>query len=68
MATIITTALRSRREAQGMKQIELAARAGVAVSTVLRAEKWKFKLTPTVAEKLARVLRCKPADITGESE
>ena len=55
--------LRARRITQGIKQIELAARAGVSLATVNKTERWGFPVSKPTAAKLAKVLRCKPSEI-----
>ena len=58
-----TNRLRERRIAQGIKQIELAARAGVSLATLNKSECWGFRVSPPVAERLAKALNCKPSEI-----
>ena len=48
---------------QGIKQIELAARAGVSLATLNKAECWGFRVSLPVAERLAKALNCKPSEI-----
>jgi len=60
-----TSRLRNYRLAAGLKQVELAAHAGVGIATLNKAEKWGFPLSPPVAERLAKVLGCKPDEIMG---
>ena len=63
MTTIRNTKLRERRIAQGIKQIELAARAGVSIATLNKAECWGFRVSLPVAERLAKAQNCKPSEI-----
>jgi DNA-binding XRE family transcriptional regulator len=48
--------LRDCRERRGLKQIELASRAGVSLSTVNRLEGWNFRAAPSTAKRLAVAL------------
>lgn len=64
MSTRITTnRLRQCRVAQGIKQVELAALSGVSIATVNKCERWGFRLTPPVAERLAKALGCKSTEL-----
>jgi transcriptional regulator with XRE-family HTH domain len=55
--------LKQLREARGLTQRELARRAGLNPLTVARLEDGKGDLTPPTAERLARVLGVKIADL-----
>lgn len=63
MKSIQTVTLKDRRELAGLKQVQLAALAGVGVATVNKCERWGFPLSTATAAKLATVLRCEPGDL-----
>jgi transcriptional regulator with XRE-family HTH domain len=68
--TTTKSRLREIRERKGLKQVELAARAGVSLATVNKAECWGFRLSQPTAARLATALGCNVGDllpnITGE--
>jgi transcriptional regulator with XRE-family HTH domain len=53
--------LRDLRIRAGMSQIELAERAGVARTTIVRLEGGDPNVLPSTVKKLARALRVRPA-------
>jgi len=55
--------LRECRIAQGIKQVELAAHAGVSLATVNKAERWGFPVSHETARRLAAVLRADAEEI-----
>ena len=61
--TTTNNRLRDRRVAQGMKQVELAARSRVSLATVNKLERWGFPVSSETAKKLAAALRCDPSEI-----
>lgn len=54
--------MRNRRLELALSQEEVAERAGLARSTVLKAEAGR-RLRPSTIRKLARALRCRPSDL-----
>ena len=54
--TISQNRLRNLRVARGMKQVEMASRAGVGVSTINRLERWQFAASVPIAKRLAAAL------------
>lgn len=66
MSPTRTTHLRHARTRNGLKQCELACKAGVGISSLCMWERgWKKPTLPT-AEKLARVLHCAVQDLFPE--
>lgn len=63
MRTKYQNRLREIRKRQGIKQVELAVKSAIAISTVNRLECWPFPASIEVAEKLAAALGCRPTDI-----
>jgi DNA-binding XRE family transcriptional regulator len=59
------TRLREVRQKAALTQLELAERAGVARTTVMRLEAGWKNPNPHTVRKLARVLRVKPVDLMG---
>jgi transcriptional regulator with XRE-family HTH domain len=55
--------LRELRLRSALSQADLADRAGLARTTVVRLEKGDPNSTPTTLRKLARALRVKPAEL-----
>jgi transcriptional regulator with XRE-family HTH domain len=46
-----------------MSQTELAARAGVALATLNRIERWHFRVNESTARKLAEALGCEAGEL-----
>lgn len=59
--------LRERRQAAELAQAGLAVRAGVSPSVIAMVEKWGYRPTERVRERIARALSCAPHDIWPES-
>ena len=57
------TRLRELRLRAAMTQSELAERAGIARTTIIRLEQGHPEVLPTTVRKLARALRVKPTDL-----
>ena len=55
--------LRELRLRAAMTQLELAERAGIARTTIIRLEQGDPNVLPTTLRKLARALRVKPTDL-----
>ena len=55
--------LRELRLRAAMTQLELAERAGIARTTIVRLEQGDPNVLPTTLRKLARALRVKPTDL-----
>jgi len=55
--------LREIRLARGWSLTELSWRSGVSISTLCRAEKWGFKVSPQTADRLAGALGCDVGDV-----
>jgi DNA-binding XRE family transcriptional regulator len=55
--------LRELRTAAGLAQQGLAVRAGVSPTLIVTVEKWGYRPTERVREKIASALECAPADI-----
>jgi ribosome-binding protein aMBF1 (putative translation factor) len=51
-----TNEIRESREARGMKQVELAARAGVSVALLNRTERWHLLVSLVTAQRIADAL------------
>jgi len=58
-----TNRLRERRIAQGLLQVQLASISGVSIATVNKCERWGFRVSPPVAERLANALSCKSTEL-----
>jgi transcriptional regulator with XRE-family HTH domain len=56
--------LRRLRLRDGLTQTDLAERAGITASTVLRLENDQHPPLPSTVRKLARALGCRPRDLT----
>jgi DNA-binding XRE family transcriptional regulator len=58
--------LRELRLEAALSQADLAERAGVARTTIVRLEAGDPNVLPSTLRKLARALRCKPTDLWKE--
>ena len=59
-------AIQTQRENKGWTREELADAAGIAASTVWRAETGRHSLTQPILRKLAKALGCSVADLLDE--
>jgi DNA-binding XRE family transcriptional regulator len=62
------TRLRALRLRAALTQADLAERAGVARTTIVRLEQGDPNVLPTTLRKLAKALRVKPTDLWEEEE
>lgn len=51
-----TNRIKEKRKARGMKQVELAARAGVSVALLNRTERWHLPVSIATAQRIANAL------------
>ncbi len=58
--------LKEHRKRRGLTQEELAKLSGVSRPTIARLETTDTRATPETARKLARALKVKPHELTGE--
>ena len=63
MTTTTKNHLRAWRQRAGLKQVELAAKSGVSLATLNKAECWGFGVSPSTAKRLANVLNCEVGEI-----
>ncbi|MGD0059011.1 MAG: helix-turn-helix transcriptional regulator [Verrucomicrobiia bacterium] len=66
MRNKFSSRLRARRLSAGLKQVELAAVAGLGLATVNKLELYPFLPSPLTAGKLAKALDCDISDIYPE--
>lgn len=64
MATTITSnRLREARQITGLRQAELAVKAGVSIATLSRAEAWGVPIGPDTARRICRALQMPLRDV-----